>query len=431
MNRVRRGELPWTKLDVLHRMMLDELLVKFKVDGLTEDEKAQFNRAWHRLKPWPDSVGGPHAPEEAVRHRAAVERQRLAADQHGEVRRACRGTCILSTELVRHYKPDEETYLMPGEFWDLQARGRDDGRGARRRSRVGEGARFQDRVRPSPARVRSRPGRRRVRPPARYDFMARISASWRVSWGLKGGRGQGQEGQEGPGRKTERLRPCEAEDSESEGEHRRRNALGVGPRRQWNQADTWPRKTPGLTRTSRKAPDFAKPILKEIRARVHEACPACQETMKWSTPGFDYKGMMCGMAAFKAHCMFGFWKAPLVIGGSNPHGRFRHLTSVADLPSKKAMAALIRKAMALNNGGVVVERAPRTKKAPARLPADLSGALQKNEKARTAFDAFSPSHKREYIEWITEAKRDETRVKRLQPAVRWIAEGKSRNWKYQ
>jgi uncharacterized protein YdeI (YjbR/CyaY-like superfamily) len=140
---------------------------------------------------------------------------------------------------------------------------------------------------------------------------------------------------------------------------------------------------------------------------------------------------MCGMAAFKAHCMFGFWKAPLVVGGSNPHRRFRHLGSVADLPSRKEMAALIRKAMALNDDGVVVARAAREKKAPARVPADLAGALAKNKQARTAFTAFSPSHKREYVEWITEAKRDETRQQRIQTAIKWIAEGKSRNWKYQ
>jgi uncharacterized protein YdeI (YjbR/CyaY-like superfamily) len=152
--------------------------------------------------------------------------------------------------------------------------------------------------------------------------------------------------------------------------------------------------------------------------------------MKWSTPAFDYKGAMCGMAAFKAHCMFGFWKAPLVVGGSNPHGRFRNLKSIADLPSKKDMTALIRKAMALNDDGVVVARAAREKKAPARVPADLAGALAKSSKAKAAFAAFSPSHKREYVEWITEAKREETRSKRVQTAVKWIAEGKPRNWKY-
>jgi len=180
-----------------------------------------------------------------------------------------------------------------------------------------------------------------------------------------------------------------------------------------------------------KAADFARPILVEIRARVHAACPDCEETMKWSSPSFQYNGMLCGMEAFKAHCMFGFWKAELVVGGSNPHARYRYLKSVADLPGKKEMAALIHKAMALNDQGVVVTRAPREKKAPAaRVPADLVAALQKSKKAKNAFEEFSPSHKREYVEWITEAKREETRQQRIQTAVKWIAEGKSRNWKY-
>ena len=180
-----------------------------------------------------------------------------------------------------------------------------------------------------------------------------------------------------------------------------------------------------------KAGDFAKPILKEIRARVHDACPACEETMKWSSPSFQYKGMLCGMGAFKEHCMFGFWKAELVVGGSNPHARFRHLTSMADLPTKKEMAALIHKAMALNDDGIALARAPREKKPAARIPADLAAALKKSKKASSAFDAFSPSHKREYVEWITEAKRDETRQQRIQTAIKWIAEGKSRNWTYE
>lgn len=126
-----------------------------------------------------------------------------------------------------------------------------------------------------------------------------------------------------------------------------------------------PKTDPRVDAYIERAADFAKPILQEIRGRVHEACPACQETMKWSSPSFQYKGMLCGMGAFKEHCMFGFWKAGLVVGGSNPHARFRHLTSIADLPPKKEMAALIHKAMALNDNGVVVARAPREKKAAA------------------------------------------------------------------
>ena len=137
-----------------------------------------------------------------------------------------------------------------------------------------------------------------------------------------------------------------------------------------------------------KAADFAKPILEEIRTRVHAACPDCVETVKWSTPAFDYKGAMCGMAAFKAHCMFGFWKAPLVLGGSNPHRRFRNLRSVADLLSKKEMAALIHKAMALNDNSIVVARAPRGRR---RLRACLRSWPPRCRKTRRQERHSTPS----------------------------------------
>jgi uncharacterized protein YdeI (YjbR/CyaY-like superfamily) len=185
----------------------------------------------------------------------------------------------------------------------------------------------------------------------------------------------------------------------------------------------------------RNAASFAKPILTEIRNRVHEACPACDEAIKWGAPHFMYKGMLCGMAAFKQYCGVNFWKERLLreSGGRNAETleRVGRMTGVKDLPSKQDLSSLVKQAMALNDEGVTVTRAPREKAAPIRVPADLTSALQKNRKAKTAFDAFSPSHKREYVEWIAEAKRDETRQRRVQNAVKWIAEGKSRNWKYQ
>jgi uncharacterized protein YdeI (YjbR/CyaY-like superfamily) len=183
-----------------------------------------------------------------------------------------------------------------------------------------------------------------------------------------------------------------------------------------------------------KAADFAKPILMEIRDRVHEACPECEETLKWSSPSFFYHGMLCGMAAFKEHAIFGFWKGPLVLGkrAEEPgtSGGFRtKLTKVSDLGSKKAMAADIRKAMTLNEAGVAL---PRTRKpaAPLTLPADLAAALRKSKTAQTAFEKFSPSHKREYVEWIEGAKREETRARRLETAIQQISDGKPQNWKY-
>ena len=174
-----------------------------------------------------------------------------------------------------------------------------------------------------------------------------------------------------------------------------------------------------------KSAPFAKPILKYLRDAVHEAVPDVQETMKWSMPFFEYKGPLCNMAAFKAHCAFGFWKSSL-LGES----RMERITSVDDLPSKKDLIRIAKAAAKLNEEGVKV---PRTTKPRPELktPADLTTALAKNKKAKSTFDAFAPSHRREYIAWITEAKTDATRERRLQQAVEWIAEGKSRNWKYE
>lgn len=184
-----------------------------------------------------------------------------------------------------------------------------------------------------------------------------------------------------------------------------------------------------------KAADFAQPILDEIRERVHAACPECEETLKWSSPTFMYHGMLCGMAGFKEHAIFGFWKGPLVFGPRAEEvgraGSFRtRLTKVSDLPSKKAMAADIKKAMALNEAGVTLPRGARGPAKPVVVPDDFASALRKNKKARTIFDGFSPSQKRDYVEWITGAKREETRVRRLRTAVQQIADGKPHNWKY-
>ena len=183
-----------------------------------------------------------------------------------------------------------------------------------------------------------------------------------------------------------------------------------------------------------KARDFAKPILIEIRERVHAACPDVEEDMKWSSPTFVYHGMLCGMAAFKEHAIFGFWKGPLVLGSraeqAGTSGAFRtRLTTVSDLGSKKTMAADIKTAMALNEAGVTLPRARRPVK-PVAVPDDLADALRNNKKAQGAFEKFSPSHKREYVEWIAQAKREETRTRRLQTAIEQISAGKPQNWKY-
>jgi uncharacterized protein YdeI (YjbR/CyaY-like superfamily) len=184
-----------------------------------------------------------------------------------------------------------------------------------------------------------------------------------------------------------------------------------------------------------KAPEFAKPILTYLRETVHSACPGVEETIKWRVPHFMYKGMLGGMSAFKEHCVFGFWKGTLVVGDAprsgEAAGQLGRITAKSDLPPRTTLVGWIRKAAALNDQGIAVPRAPKAPKAPLRVPAELAAALKKNAAARRAFDDFSPSHKREYIEWITEAKTDATRTRRIATAIEWVAEGKSRNWKYE
>jgi uncharacterized protein YdeI (YjbR/CyaY-like superfamily) len=180
--------------------------------------------------------------------------------------------------------------------------------------------------------------------------------------------------------------------------------------------------------------DFARPILLHLRKLVHTACPAVSETIKWGVPHFGYKGMMCGMASFKGHCTFGFWKGSLVLDGNAERtamGHFGRIASLDDLPADRTLIAYVKKAAALNDSGVKVARAPRAAKKPARTPADLAARLGKNAVARKTFAALSPSHKREYIEWISEAKTEATREKRLATTLEWLAAGKTRNWKYQ
>lgn len=184
-----------------------------------------------------------------------------------------------------------------------------------------------------------------------------------------------------------------------------------------------------------RAAPFAQPILRHVRAAVHEACPHVEETIKWGMPTFVHAGgILCGMAAFKQHASFGYWKHALVVGEGEPRdgmGSYGKMTSVDDLPAKKTLLAHIRKAMKLNEDGVKSPARKAAPKPPPETPADLAAALGKNKPAQAAFDAFPPGCKREYIDWIVEAKREETRAKRLAQAVEWIAEGKRRNWKYE
>jgi uncharacterized protein YdeI (YjbR/CyaY-like superfamily) len=186
-----------------------------------------------------------------------------------------------------------------------------------------------------------------------------------------------------------------------------------------------------------KSAPFAQPILQHIRELVHAACPDVEEKMKWSFPHFDYQGqMMCSMAAFKEHTAMSFWKAPLIEDPKNlldrqgSMGHFGRMTSLKDLPSDKVLIGFIKQAMKLNEAGVTVERKPAPKEITLDPPDYFMKALRKNKAALKTYEAFSPSNKREYLVWVTEAKTDDTRDKRLTTAVEWMAEGKIRNWKY-
>jgi uncharacterized protein YdeI (YjbR/CyaY-like superfamily) len=187
------------------------------------------------------------------------------------------------------------------------------------------------------------------------------------------------------------------------------------------------------------AQPFAQPILKHIREVVHKACPDIQETMKWSFPHFDYKGMMlCSMAGFKQHCVFMFWKQSImkdphkIFGARDAEGGLGRIKSIKDMPSDKILIEYIKQAMKLNDAGVTLPKkeTKSSEKKELVVPDYLKKALAKNAKAKKTFENFSPSNRKEYITWLTEAKSEETRNSRLRLAIEWMAEGKIRNWKY-
>jgi len=195
-------------------------------------------------------------------------------------------------------------------------------------------------------------------------------------------------------------------------------------------------KNPAVDAYIAKSADFARPILKRLRALMHKACPKVEETMKWGVPHFEYKGVIAGMAAFKQHTAFGFWKRRLM---KDPAGFFskgesgmggRKIRSLDELPSDTVLLGYIREAVALNEQGAKVPRSTR-RKPPVKTPPYLTAALKKNAKARKTFEGLSPSQQREYVEWLIDAKQDATRERRLATAIEWMAQGKTRNWKYQ
>ncbi len=193
---------------------------------------------------------------------------------------------------------------------------------------------------------------------------------------------------------------------------------------------------PAVDAYIQKAQPFATPILEHLRDLVHRACPDTEEKIKWGFPHFDYLGKpMCSMAGFKQHAAFSFWKASLlddpkgILTTDDAMGHLGKLTKLSDLPSDAVLTRFIKQAMKLNEAGIAVPKA-KPKPVTFEMPDELKNALNKNKTAGKVFEAFSPSNKRDYALWIAEAKTEETRSKRLETAIAWISEGKTRHWKY-
>jgi uncharacterized protein YdeI (YjbR/CyaY-like superfamily) len=193
-----------------------------------------------------------------------------------------------------------------------------------------------------------------------------------------------------------------------------------------------PRRDPRIDDYIAKSAEFARPVLRHLRAVVHAACPGVEEDIKWGMPAFSYRGgLMCGTAAFKQHCTFGFWNRAMNLKRSEgAMGQFGCITKVSDLPADSVIVGYVRQAKTLADAGIKLGPVKKAKK-PLPVPASLTAALKKKAGAAARFAKMSPSQRRDYSEWILEAKTDATRDKRLGIAVGWIAEGKSRNWKYQ
>ena len=196
-----------------------------------------------------------------------------------------------------------------------------------------------------------------------------------------------------------------------------------------------PQTDPRIDAFIAQARPFAKPILEHVRALVHAAVPEVEETLKWSMPHFTVNGkILAGTAAFKAHAAFfvhGAGRMGEGEGQKQGMGSFGKLTGVADLPNDAELSDLLRKARDGIVAGVKPAKPPRAPKPEIAMPDDFAAALGRRPATKATFDRFAPSHRREYLEWVTEAKRAETRAKRIAQAIEWIAEGKKRNWKYE
>jgi uncharacterized protein YdeI (YjbR/CyaY-like superfamily) len=183
-----------------------------------------------------------------------------------------------------------------------------------------------------------------------------------------------------------------------------------------------------------KAAPFAQPILKHVRGRVHAVAPEAEETLKWSMPSFTVDGkILLGMAAFKAHATVGFWRGEEmgIDSSKEAMGQLGKLTSLDDLPPDAELDAMIRQGVELARTAPASRKTKHEPKPPPQMHPDFATALSANSKAKAVLDGFPPSAQRDYLEWISEAKQDATRAKRIATAVEWLSEGKRRHWKYQ
>ena len=184
-----------------------------------------------------------------------------------------------------------------------------------------------------------------------------------------------------------------------------------------------------------KAQPFARPILEKVRERVHATLPEVEETIKWGMPAYTLGGKIVLItAAFKAHTALNFWRGQELRGAAanaDAMGQFGKIKSVEELPTDAELDRLIREAAELANSAPTPRKTKHAPKPTPEMHPDFAAALDKVAKAKAAFEAFAPSHRREYLEWIAEAKRDETRQKRIATATEWLSEGKKRNWQYE
>lgn len=183
------------------------------------------------------------------------------------------------------------------------------------------------------------------------------------------------------------------------------------------------------------APPFARPILEHVRKRVHAVLPEVEETVKWSMPAYTVGGkIVLIVAAFKSHAALNFWRGQELrsdAANAEALGQFGKIRSIAELPSDAELDRLILEAAELAKSAPAPRKTKHSPKPAPDLHPEFAAALAKDAKAKANLDAFPPSAQRDYFEWISEAKQDSTRQKRIATAIEWLAEGKRRHWKYQ